>query len=244
MDNSNLPVVTRLFEISGICITAGDLQSSMAMESIADELARDEYGLGRIPFTYGDVVVDIGAHVGLTSIYLAKRFPFISILSFEPTPSNFANLKRNLALNGVGNVSAHNLAVTADGRELTLAMHPLNTGGASGFDSSTRGGALAPDPARGQLGHSIFNTRSTTLDDIFRDHGLETVRLLKIDCEGAEHEVLRTTTVLARVEYLSGEFHRNQRLEAQGHRVEELLAFVQQTIKPDKIAVNMISFAE
>jgi FkbM family methyltransferase len=244
VDNSDIPVSTRLFSIRGIGIVAGDLQSSMAMESIADELGRDDYGLSRIPFTHGDVAIDIGAHVGLTSIYLAKRFPFLNILCFEPVPMNFANLRRNLALNGVGNVHAHHMAVTADGREITLGVHPLNTGGASGFDSSTRGGALAADPATGQLGHTVFSIRSTTLDDIFQDHGLDNVRLLKIDCEGAEHEILRRTAVLPRVEYLSGEFHRNTRLEAQGHRVEDLLAYVQRILDPAKVAVSAINFAE
>jgi hypothetical protein len=63
-----------------------------------------------------------------------------------------------------------------------------------------------------------------TLDDIFAEHGLERCKLLKIDCEGSEHEILLSTGVLPRVEHLAGEFHINGRLRAQGHSIERLRA--------------------
>jgi hypothetical protein len=39
----------------------------------------DIYGLETIGFQPGDIVIDVGAHLGLVSLYLAKRWPFLRI---------------------------------------------------------------------------------------------------------------------------------------------------------------------
>lgn len=51
---------------------------------------------------------------------------------------------------------------------------------------------------------------------------IDRCRLLKINCEGAEYEILHNTHVLDRVDYLSSEFHINQRLEQDGYSIESL----------------------
>ena len=68
----------------------------------------------------GDIVVDIGAHVGVVSIFLAKKYPFIRVYAVEPEPTNFECLRRNIELNGAWNVIAINKAVSGDGQERTL----------------------------------------------------------------------------------------------------------------------------
>jgi FkbM family methyltransferase len=50
-------------------------------------------------FWEGDVVVDIGAHVGLFAIYLAKRYP-LEAACFEPFPQT-RNCVENLQLNRI-----------------------------------------------------------------------------------------------------------------------------------------------
>jgi FkbM family methyltransferase len=42
------------------------------------------------------VVVDCGANIGITSLFLAARYPRAKILSIEPHPGNFALLKANV----------------------------------------------------------------------------------------------------------------------------------------------------
>jgi len=162
-------IVCTLANIRGIQLIVADVRGSIATGIILHELSRDDYGLRQIEFGFGDIVVDIGAHVGVFSMYLAKRYPFLSIISFEPTPCNFVNLKRNLQLNGVGNVHACNLAVTADGRNIQMLVDPRNTGGASGFVQTA-----TPE-------QQVFAARSTTLDAIFADYGLTSCKMLKID---------------------------------------------------------------
>src|SRR5262245_50214060 len=43
------------------------------------------------------VIVDCGANIGITSLFLAARYPRAAILSIEPHPENFALLKANVA---------------------------------------------------------------------------------------------------------------------------------------------------
>jgi hypothetical protein len=64
-----------------------------------------------------------------------------------------------------------------------------------------------------------LEVRCCTLQEIFDRFGLERVNYLKIDCEGAEYDILSETpgSILARVDRVSMEYH-----EQPGHRVEEL----------------------
>jgi len=226
-------LASRLIQINGVHFIVTDVSSSITLGAVPEELARDDYGLATANFTHGDVVIDIGAHVGITAIYLAKRFPFLTILAFEPTPWNFANLRHNLAVNGIGNVHAHNLAVTADGRMLKMAGHALNTGGASGFLTDTR---HAP--------HQFFEARSTTLDAVVADHGIARIKLLKMDCEGAEHEIIPATKVLDRVERFAGEFHINRHLAKQGYSIDATAALVWKHIDPAQVRIATCNMVE
>jgi tRNA G46 methylase TrmB len=52
----------------------------------------------------GDIVFDIGANIGLYTLYAAKRNPRCTVYAFEPAFQNFASLCRNIALNALTNV--------------------------------------------------------------------------------------------------------------------------------------------
>lgn len=72
------------YEINGVALRAYDEEGSLTADRVAGELWQDIYGLDAIPFQPGDCVIDIGAHIGLVSMYLAKRWPFLRIHAFEP----------------------------------------------------------------------------------------------------------------------------------------------------------------
>ncbi len=79
---------------------------------------------------------------------------------------------------------------------------------------------------------------STTLDSIFEAFGIRKCKVLKIDCEGSEHEILASTTRLRDIEYLIGEFHINARLVSEGHTVRGLISHCAKSIHPSKIMVT------
>jgi len=63
----------RLFDIWGLDIWAADLPGSGSAQLVAHELDEDCYGLERIDFAPGDLVLDVGAHVGLFAAYVGLR---------------------------------------------------------------------------------------------------------------------------------------------------------------------------
>ena len=150
----------------------------------------------------------------------------MKIFAFEPFPANFENCMWNLRINRVTNVHLSPKAITKDGRSLTMATNPTNSGGASAVkETFIRRGVVRDIP-------------SLTLDEVFRAQAIDRCKLLKIDCEGLEYEVLYNTRVLDRVDYLAGEFHCNAYLEGQNYRPERLMEYCSNWIPSDRMAVQ------
>ena len=71
----------------------------------------------------GDVVIDVGAHVGFFTLIAASIAGSEGeVHAFEPVPSNFAALEQNARLNGFGNVVLNRAAVGAEEGEVTLGL--------------------------------------------------------------------------------------------------------------------------
>ena len=214
-----------LFSIKGVDIRAADLPGSVSAELVAHELRDDCYGLDRIDFAPGDVVLDVGAHIGLFAAYVGLRHPGVTVHAFEPFPDNFGLLRENVERNRVSNVRIYPFAISGDGRLLKMATNPENSGGASchSLTLTDRPADMIP---------------SATLDAVFDALDLERCKLLKIDCEGSEYEILLATRSLEKVEYLSGEFHYNDLLLAQGHTPEGLRQHCEKYIEPYKLVIS------
>lgn len=213
----------------------GDAPGSNAVTIIATEINVGPYDFSDIPFESGDVVLDVGAHVGMVSMWLGRRHPDLRILAFEPIPESYRRLVENIERNGIRNVEPHNLAVTSDGRDLDMVVwSELNSGGGTA--------AFSYRDESDEEHHRVVP--STTLDAIFVDYGLDRVKLLKIDIEGGEHEVLHSTAVLDRVDYVRGEFHENSHLKAQGHSIERVATYVRSVVGDDRVDFTPCQMAE
>lgn len=213
------------FFIRGIPVLAYDAQGSQSAQWIAWELEADAYRLEHIAFSEGDVVIDIGAHVGLFSIYLAKRWPGVTVYAFEPFPDNFANCLENLRMNQIANVQLSPRAIGGSPRRVSMAASRHNTGGASAIKST--------------FGHSpiVRDIETITLDEVFSMHAIDRCKLLKIDCEGMEFEILPQAGVLDRVEYLSGEFHHSTEIARGGWTPTRLHEFCGSQFEKEKLTV-------
>jgi FkbM family methyltransferase len=213
-------------EIDGVELLMSDYASSYALPAIVEELRGDCYRLAPIQFAPGDVVLDVGGHVGAFSIFLAKKYPFLKVVAFEPFPDNYRHFLENIRLNEVSNVVVYNRAVTSDGRRITMS-----------FDLDNTGGATAEPLTSTVASRRSAEVESVTLEEMLQRHAPSGCKLLKIDCEGAEFEVLPATPSLTRVEYLSGEFHMSERLRAAGQSIEALTAYCQKHVKPENVVV-------
>ena len=228
---SHLPALFRPAEttvhvdIAGVELTLRDWEGSNVLAIVPKEILDDDYKLRPIDFRPGDVVVDIGANIGIVALYLAKKHPGIRIIAIEPVPTTFRHLRENIELNGVSNITALNCAVTNDGRDLEMIVNPGHSGGSTGHLRNMT-----------QPGHYNLTVQSRTLDRIFDEYVPGRCQLLKIDCEGAEYEILGAAQCLHRVDHLGIEIHHNDFLTSQGHTPEGLLTEVSRVIPRERIA--------
>ena len=183
----------------------------------------------QIDFKEGDIVIDIGANVGMVSILLAKKFPFIKIYSFEPLKENYDNFIKNIELNNIpkGVITAENKAVTKDGRLITMSINSSNKGGSSTTDVISVNSIMTKENSQ---------VESITLEEIFKNYNINKLKLLKIDCEGSEYEILYNTdtNLLKNIENLRGEFHENKNLTGE-YDIDKLCEYVSKYIKNYKV---------
>ena len=135
----------------------------------------------------GDVVLDVGAHVGyytmLFALLVGRRG---HVFAFEPEPRNFAFLSQHAKLNGLENVTAVNAAV---GDQLGQVVFEYGSG--SGTGHVVASGIAGADPPRSNDARArSVSVRMGTIDDFARANGIR-VDVVKIDVEGAEMAVLQ-----------------------------------------------------
>ena len=136
-------------------------------------------------------IIDVGANVGIYSIWAARKYRPGTLLAYEASPSTFKCLVDNVARHvspEVTTASCFNLAVSREaGQELALHQPPWN----SGFSTLLDGSKLPwVDELRGKGELITHKVRSTTVSREIAVHGLAAVDLLKIDVEGHFIEVL------------------------------------------------------
>jgi len=138
----------------------------------------------------GDVFIDAGANVGYFSVVAAGLVgPTGAIHAFEPNPIVASLLRRTVDLNGVGEVvrvEETALSSTTGSTTLHLIDDPLHMGAASIV------GTHLSSPERSLV------VATTSLDRYLRECAVDHVRLIKIDVEGAEMEVIRGAESLLR----------------------------------------------
>jgi len=156
-----------------------------------DEFKTDYY---RIP-TDTKVAVDIGAHIGGTTMKLAQMGA--EVYAYEPNDSNYEMLVKNIELNGFQDrIHAFHCGVGTPGERI-LYMVPENTGCPSFSDNIDR---VKTRPLQ-QIGKLI------SIEEVFKN--IEHCDFLKFDCEGGEYEFLPNLSeeLANKISALSGELH-------------------------------------
>ena len=136
-------------------------------------------------------VLDIGANLGYFSLYLGSALSARGngqVYAFEPSPDVIARLARNLQLNPQLPVSIVEGAVDEKDGHANLFLAGADWGHSS---------ASLIEGAVDQVG--AVNVRTYSIDSFVAQEKLASVRLVKMDCEGAEAAALRgMVAVIAR----------------------------------------------
>ena len=135
----------------------------------------------------GDIVIDIGAHIGPYTIIASKRVgPNGKVIAIEADPDNFDLLSRNIQLNKLSNVTALNYAACSKEKKIKLYL-PSGVG----RSSHTKYNTIMPNRAHGK--EKFVEVKANTLDYLLQSNIIkqEEVNWIKIDVEGAEYEVLK-----------------------------------------------------
>jgi FkbM family methyltransferase len=146
--------------------------------------------------SHNPVVIDIGGFIGDFSLYAVKRLNARRVIVCEPSPRNWALLLKNIANNGYeGRIEPVNKAVTDGG----TAMMNID----------------APDECQCMVsayyksGQPLSAVPGISLGQLLQDHAIESVDLVKIDCEGGEYAILESTPadVFRRIRNIVFEYH-------------------------------------
>lgn len=123
----------------------------------------------------GDTCIDGGANLGYHTLFMSHLVGQGGcVLGFEPDPAHFATLESNIKLNNRDNIQIFNYALWNGVGEIDFWS--IKGGG---YSSIARFSNMAPTKVQ---------VRAVRLDDI---KALGHIRMIKLDCEGAEEQILR-----------------------------------------------------
>jgi FkbM family methyltransferase len=136
----------------------------------------------------GQVVYDIGAHIGIFSLAFARKVgPRGCVVAFEPYPPNYRRLLRNVKLNHATTIIPVNAAVGAEAGELVMASRTGEPGRVTVSSDATKIG-MKP----------IGTTKTVNLDSLLKEETWPLPDFMKIDVEGFEWQVLQGARELLR----------------------------------------------
>lgn len=126
----------------------------------------------------GMVVFDVGAHVGFFTLMLSRAVgQHGHVFAFEPIPTTYATLRRNLELNSVENVSALNIGLSNEEREV-IFREPRGTPSMASY--------VWHSESTDVIEHRVF----AMCVDYHKELTARSIDFIKIDVEGAEGDVL------------------------------------------------------
>jgi FkbM family methyltransferase len=135
------------------------------------------------------IVIDLGANIGTTSVWLAKRHGCRQLIAVEPSVSNAALVRVNFALN------------RTPGTVIEAAVAPFD--GEARFEENSMSNL-------GRLGEHGRPVRAVSMTTVMKELPGDTeVDLLKLDIEGGEQALLTGGELpwLRRVRSIIAEFH-------------------------------------
>ncbi|WP_338673830.1 FkbM family methyltransferase [Streptomyces sp. SCSIO 30461] len=161
----------------------------------------------------GSVVFDVGANVGIFSLFVHAVCPTASVFAFEPLPPAFANLRHNLGVYGV-RARLFNHGLSDSDQEVPFLYYPRHSAlstraiyadeptdrdivqrtveGRKRRTGDTGARPVAAEELAGPpLASEEYVCRQRPLSDVIDEQGIERIDMLKIDVQRSELDVLQ-----------------------------------------------------
>ncbi len=151
-----------------------------------------EYDLKKFNLKKDCIIIDIGAHIGLFALFSCKLCPNGKIFCYEPVKENFELLEQNIQLNNISNIIIQNTAVSKDSSFVKIFLDD---------DFSAH--------SMYQENKNSINVKSYSFSDIIKNNNISKCNLLKLDCEGAEYEIIDSLSdeLFMKIDNIVMEYH-------------------------------------
>lgn len=174
-----------------------------------------------------EVIVDLGANIGYSSIYFHLKYPMAKIYAFEPGPKTFDLLKENIGV--IPEIEVFNLAVSSETGERYLYSNESK----ASASFSERGGQK-----------SGVSVETLSLDDLLSKLDLRGVDILKFDIEGAEGGIFSKENV-STIKQIVGEVHFDLMEKKEAQELLDCLSknrvFVSKRISSKRVLISSVS---
>ncbi len=178
--------------VNGIKLDAeSNLESLFTLEEVFVQRSYADY----FPFYKKATIVDIGAHKGYFSLFAYYNvLQGSTLIAVEPSVENIIVLNKNLHNNQVSGIQVVNGAIHTADVKINL------------FTSESENHSVVVDLAKKSEFTEVQGIQLATLMDRFH---VDKVDFLKLDCEGAEYEILYQLpkSIYDKIEVISMEFH-------------------------------------
>jgi FkbM family methyltransferase len=195
---------------------------------IQEIINNDEYNLYKYKNLSGHII-DIGGNNGLVTCILAKQNPLATIIVIEPIPFLCERIQKNVSLNNLNNVIILNKAL-GDGDDVKITIGNTYSGASSTLVNNSDLFCNIFD------GNKQITVNSITFDQLITNNNIESIDLLKIDCEGGEYYLYDSKKFKTNiVKNITGEFHNlsyNTQLK-KNWNYNDLLIYVKKYVSGD-----------
>jgi FkbM family methyltransferase len=151
------------------------------LEHIRNGFEPEMVKLFKILAANSETILDVGANIGCTAILFGELSK--NVYAFEPSPTTFSYLEKNVSNSGRNNVFPQNIGLGAEPSESTLTFSPSN-----------RSGGFVSNQTQASAGHTVEKIVIRQLDEVVSSLDLQDIDFIKIDVEGFEGHVLRGAT--------------------------------------------------
>lgn len=151
------------------------------LEHIRNGFEPEMVDLFRVLATNSNTIVDIGANIGCTSILFGELAK--NVYAFEPSPTTFLFLEKNISKSGKTNINLKNIGIGAEHCESTLTFSPFN-----------RSGGFVSNRTQASIGSTVEKIVIKKLDEVIISLEIQSIDFIKIDVEGFEGRVLSGAT--------------------------------------------------